>query len=146
MVADQSGDALDGDDFFALDFVVLQYFLGGGHGDVSLQKECSCHECGEDAFQVANGITGVVAQVFEDAFGHMDLFFTETCSGDGEFELEIWRLKVDRDAPFKARDEALFHVFELLDGAVGGQDDLALQLVHVVEDVEEDFLSFGASS
>ncbi len=56
---------------------------------------------------------------------------------DGNAGLEIRRLDIGGQTPFKAGAQALFQTFDLLGGAIGSNDDLLVGIVQGVERVEE---------
>lgn len=141
-----AGDFVD--DLFGIDRVGAGGFVDG---DGAILDEFEWGEAadfgheedgGEFAFEVANVGVDVFGDVF-DGFG-FDISTHEFGFGakNGAFVFELGELQVEGAGPGETGSKTFINGFNLAREAIGGDDDLFIELVEVIEDVEEFFLRF----
>src|SRR6056297_525294 len=119
---------------------VAQHLLRKLEIEFTLVQRGVGEEANESAFELPDVAFDVVGDELDDLLVELNAIVFGLALQDGDARLESGRLHVGREAPLKARQEALLDALNIPGRAVGGENDLLPALVQGVEDVEEFFL------
>ena len=103
------------------------------------------HQRHDDTFEVAYAGIHVLGNVADYIFGEFQSVAAYLVAQNVFAQFEVGLFNFGGQSPLEARDETLFHAFELRRRAVGCHNQLLAVEVQVVEDVEESILCAGQS-
>ena len=140
VVADNFLDVVDGDLAYAALDILVDHLFREVEGDLLAVQCALCNERDEGTLQLTHVSINIVRDVFDHVIGQFDTFVLCLLEKYLLAGFHIGSLQVGAKTPFKTAEKAGFETLQFAGSLVRGDDNLAVVLMQVIEDMEEGFL------